>query len=39
MSVLKIQALGGLVPRVSPFDYELRGTPAGETRARLSPTK
>ena len=23
----------------TPFDYELRGTPAGETRARLSPTK
>ncbi len=23
----------------TPPDYELRGTPAGETRARLSPTK
>ena len=23
----------------APSDYELRGTPAGETRARLSPTK
>ena len=23
----------------TPFDYELRGTPAGETRARLSPVK
>lgn len=23
----------------TPSDYELRGTPAGETRARLSPTK
>ena len=23
----------------TPFDYELRGTPAGETRARLSTTK
>ena len=45
----KIEYLQGYVRKITepapplglktPFDYELRGTPAGETRARLSPTK
>ena len=44
----KIDYLQGYIRKITepaglglktPFDYELRGTPAGETRARLSPTK
>lgn len=45
----KIDYLQGYVRKITepapplglktPFDFELRGTPAGETRARLSPTK
>mgnify|MGYP003412659069 CR=1 FL=1 len=45
----KIEYLQGYIRKITepvpplglkaPADYELRGTPAGETRARLSPTK